>query len=386
MMMRRRTFVAMAAAAGTALVPPARGFAQGDAGTATPTAGTAPQAGYAPVNGLRMYYEVHGTGEPLVLLHGAFGAIDLWGPILTTLAENHRVIAVEAQGHGHTADVARPLGYAQMADDVAALLGHLAIEQADVVGYSMGGTTGLQVAIRHPERVRKLVAVSANYRSDGYYPELLAGLQMMTPAIFVGTPQEAAYQRHAPNPEDFPALVEKQKVLPQAFAFPEAEVAAIAAPTLLVYGDADIVRPEHAVALFRLLGGGVPGGLTPDPPPQLPARLPSRHQSRHDRARARHRPAAGDDRGLPRGAAARSDGHADGRHPDRITTDATDCGAGPGGPRCGVLPGPRRTRQTGRVPRTAAFEQAVRAAPVRWRLRRPHARRHGRTPRRSGTA
>ena len=120
MMMRRRTFVAMAAAAGTALVAPARGFAQAGATTATPTTGTAPQAGYAPVNGLRMYYEIHGTGEPLVLLHGAFGAIDLWGPILATLAENHRVIAVELQGHGHTADIDRPFSYEQFADDVAA--------------------------------------------------------------------------------------------------------------------------------------------------------------------------------------------------------------------------------------------------------------------------
>ena len=215
-MMQRRTFVAMAAAAGTALVAPVRGFAQAEAKAATPTTETTPQSGYAPVNGLQMYYEIHGAGEPLVLLHGAFGAIDLWGPILTTLAETHQVIAVELQGHGHTADIIdRPLGYEQMADDVAALMDHLGIAQADIVGYSMGGTTGLQLAIRHPDLVRTLVAVSPNYRSDGYYPELLAGLLQMTPDIFVGTPEEAAYLRHAPHPEDFPVLVEKQKVLPQ---------------------------------------------------------------------------------------------------------------------------------------------------------------------------
>jgi pimeloyl-ACP methyl ester carboxylesterase len=253
----------MGAAAGTALVAPARSFAQAEAATA-------PQTGYAPVNGLQMYYEIHGAGEPLVLLHGAFGAIDLWGPILTTLAEHHQVIAVEVQGHGHTADIIdRPLGYEQLADDVAALLDHLAIAQADIVGYSMGGTTGLQLAIRHPDLVRKLVAVSPNYRSDGYYPELLAGLQQLTPEIFAGTPEEAAYLRHAPHPEDFPVLVQKQKVLPQEFAFPEEDVAAIAAPTLVVLGDADVVRPEHAVALFRLLGGGVPGGLVSLPSSQL---------------------------------------------------------------------------------------------------------------------
>ena len=122
--------------------------------------------------------------------------------------------------------------------------------------------------------MRKLVAVSPNYRSDGYYPELLAGLQQMTPETFVGTPEEAAYLRHAPHPEDFPVLVEKQKVLPQEFAFPDEDVAAIAAPTLVVYGDSDVVRPEHAVALFRLLGGGVPSDLTGSLPSSQLAILP----------------------------------------------------------------------------------------------------------------
>src|SRR5215217_5033188 len=275
MMMRRRTFVAMAAAGGTSLIVPARGYSQADTNMATPTTETTSQTGYAPVNGLQMYYEIHGSGEPLVLLHGSFGVIDLWGPILTTLAETHQVIAVELQGHGHTADILdRPLSYEQMADDVAALMEHLGIVHADGVGYSMGGTTGLQLAIRHPDRVRKLVAVSPNYRSDGYYPELLAGLQQMTLEIFAGTPEEAAYLRHAPHPEDFPVLVEKLKVLPQAFAFPDEDVAAITAPTLVVLGDSDIVRPEHAVALFRLLGGGVPSDLTGSLPSSQLAILP----------------------------------------------------------------------------------------------------------------
>jgi pimeloyl-ACP methyl ester carboxylesterase len=256
----------MAAAVATSVVAPVRGFAQAEA--------TA-QTGYAPINGLQMYYEIHGSGEPLVLLHGAFGAIDLWGPILTTLAQNQQVIAVEFQGHGHTADIIdRPLSYEQMADDVATLLDHLGIAQADVVGYSMGGTTGLQLAIRHPELVRKLVAVSANFSSDGYYPELLMGLQMMTPEIFAGTPQEEAYVRHAPNPEDFPVLVEKQKVLPQDYAWPVEDVAGITAPTLVVIGDSDVVRPEHAVDLFRLLGGGVPADLTGSLPNARLAILP----------------------------------------------------------------------------------------------------------------
>ena len=269
-MMRRRSFVAMAAAAGTTLTIPARAFAQTTTPTAPLIANTTPRSGYAPVNGLEMYYEVHGSGEPLVLIHGAFGAIELWGPILTGLAEKHLVIAVELQGHGHTADIDRPFDYEQMADDVAALMDHLVIEQADVVGYSMGADTALQVAVRHPERVRKLVPISGKYRYDGEYPELLAGIQMMTPDVFVGTPYEGAYQRSAPNPEDFPVLVEKLKSLfGEEYAWPEEDMRSIAAPTLLIIGDSDTVRPEHAVELFRLLGCGVPGDITGLPTSRL---------------------------------------------------------------------------------------------------------------------
>ncbi len=276
-MMRRRTFVTMAAAAGTTLIAPAQGFARAEA---TPVTGTPPQTGYAPVNGLQMYYEIHGSGEPLVLIHGAFGAIDLWGPILASLAENHQVIAVEFQGHGHTADIDRPFSYEQLADDVAALMDHLGIEQADIVGYSMGGDTALQLAIRHPEKVRKLVPISAKYRYDGEYPELLAGLQMMTPDIFVGTPYQDAYLRHAPHPEDFPTLVEKLKVLfGTEYAWPEEDIRSIAAPTLLMIGDSDTVRPEHTVELFRLLGGGVPGDVVGLPESQLAILPATTHQS-----------------------------------------------------------------------------------------------------------
>ncbi|MBW3632871.1 MAG: alpha/beta hydrolase [Chloroflexi bacterium] len=228
------------------------------------------QSGYAPVNGLRMYYEIHGTGEPLVLIHGAYGTIELWGPILASLAEDRQVIAVELQGHGHTADVDRPFSYEQLADDVAAVMEHLGVAQADVVGYSMGGNTGLQLAIRHPDRVRKLVAISPNYRSDGYYPEVLAMIQTITPEVFAGSPMEEAYLRNAPRPEDWPKLIEKLKALDaEEFAWPEEDIAGIAAATLIVIGDSDVVRPEHAVELFRLLGGGVPGDLAGLPKSQL---------------------------------------------------------------------------------------------------------------------
>jgi len=233
-------------------------------------ADTSPQTGYAPVNGLEMYYEVHGAGEPLVLLHGAYMTIDAMGEILPSLAETRRVIAVELQGHGRTADIDRPLTYEQMADDVAALLRHLEIEKADVFGYSMGGGVALQVAIRHPEVVRKLVVASASYTSDGMHAELLEMIPSITPEAFAGSPIEEAYLQTAPNPEDFPTLVAKLKRLDmEPFAWPPEDVRGIAAPTLLITGDSDVVRLEHAVELFRLLGGGVMGDLAGLPKSQL---------------------------------------------------------------------------------------------------------------------
>ncbi|MDQ5817391.1 MAG: alpha/beta hydrolase [Actinomycetota bacterium] len=229
-----------------------------------------PQAGYAPVNGLEMYYEVHGTGQPLVVLHGAYMTIGTMGEVVPGLAEARRVIAVELQGHGRTVDVDRPLTYEQMADDVAALIGHLGIEQADVFGYSMGGGVALQVAVRHPEVVRKLVVASASYTSDGMHPELLEMIPTIAPEAFAGSPIEEAYLRTAPNPDDFPNLVAKLKRLDmEPFAWPPEDIRKIAAPTLLIVGDSDAIRLEHAVELFRLLGGGVMGDLAGLPKSQL---------------------------------------------------------------------------------------------------------------------
>src|SRR3712207_6215021 len=171
------------------------------------------EGNYAEVNGLNMYYEIHGTGQPLVLLHGAYMTIDAMGEVVPALAETQQVITVELQGHGRTADIDRPLSYEQMADDVAALLGHLGIERADVFGYSMGGAAALQVAIRHPEVVRKLVVASASYTSDGAHPELMEMIPSTTPEVFAGTPIEEEYLRLAPNPGDFPTLVAKLKRL-----------------------------------------------------------------------------------------------------------------------------------------------------------------------------
>ena len=228
------------------------------------------QTGYAPVNGLRMYYEIHGSGRPLILLHGAYMTIDMMGPLLPGLARARRVIAVEQQGHGRTADADRPITYEQMADDTAALAGHLGIANADVVGYSMGGAVALQSAIRHPSLVRRLVVASASFSSDAMHAEALEMFPSITPELFAGTPIEEAYQRTAPNPDDFPKLVAKLTELDVTpFTWPAEDIRAITAPTLIVLGDSDGVRLEHAVEFFRLRGGGVMGDLAGLPASQL---------------------------------------------------------------------------------------------------------------------
>jgi pimeloyl-ACP methyl ester carboxylesterase len=225
---------------------------------------------YAPVNELRMYYEIRGEGRPLLLLHGAYMTVEMMDPLLSRLAETRQVIVPEMQAHGRTADVDRPITYEQMADDTADLLRHLEIDRADVFGYSMGGGIALQLALRHPAVVRRLVLASAGYSSDSMHPEALAMFPTITPELFAGSPIEEAYKQTAPNPDDFPKLVEKMKELDTAdFTWPEAEIRAIPSPTLIVLGDSDGVRLEHAVDFFKLRGGGVMGDLAGMPASQL---------------------------------------------------------------------------------------------------------------------
>src|SRR3954449_8117588 len=219
---------------------------------------------------LDMYYEVHGDGPPLLLLHGAYMTADMMAPLARGLAATRRVIVPEAEGHGRTRDADRPLSYEQMADDTAALARTLGLESVDVVGYSMGGGTALRLAMQHPDLVRRLVVASASYRYDGMPAEAIAMFPSMTPEMFAGSPMEEAYRRLAPNPEGFPELVEKLKRLDTTdFAWPEEDVRGIAAPTMIVLGDSDGVRLEHAVELFRLRGGGVMGDLSGLPQSQL---------------------------------------------------------------------------------------------------------------------
>jgi pimeloyl-ACP methyl ester carboxylesterase len=208
-----------------------------------------------------MYYELHGVGEKLLLLHGALSTIDTsFGAVLPSLAKTRQIIAVEQQGHGHTADIDRPLGYAQMADDTAALLRELEIGTTDVFGYSMGAGIALELAIRHPGLVRKLVLASLAYSRDGIHPETLEAIESTSTEDLAGSIFERAYANVAPNPENWGGLVAKVNQLDRAFkGWSPEEIESIQAPTLVLIGDSDIVRPEHAVQLFRLRGGGVEG-------------------------------------------------------------------------------------------------------------------------------
>jgi pimeloyl-ACP methyl ester carboxylesterase len=227
----------------------------------TPQAG---DSGYAPVNGLEMYYEVHGSGgRPLLLLHGNLSTIGVdFGGIIPALAKQRQVIGVEQQAHGHTADIDRPLSIQSWTADTVTLLRHLGIGQADVFGYSSGSAVAMQLALDHPELVGKLVLASFSYRLDGLHPGLMDNISELKPEHLAGTPFEQDYARVAPNPGDWPKLI--QKITQMDTNLPEwtaDQIRGITAPTMLIIGDSDIVQPEHTVEIFRLLGGGVIGDL-----------------------------------------------------------------------------------------------------------------------------
>lgn len=230
------------------------------------------KSSFAKVNGLDLYHEVHGAGDPLVLLHGALGTIDTcFGRLIPALSKRRKVVAVELQGHGHTRDVGRPLSFGQMAEDTAALLHYLGIARADIFGYSMGGGVALEVAIRYPDLARKLVfAGGACYRADGFYPELRDALDTTSPEALVGSEWHRAYLEVAPEPQNWQALVAKTGDLDRSFDGWRAEdLESMKTPALLLIGDSDLVRPEHTVEMFRLLGGGVVGDLVDMPTSQL---------------------------------------------------------------------------------------------------------------------
>jgi pimeloyl-ACP methyl ester carboxylesterase len=209
----------------------------------------------ATVNGLQMYYEIHGQGSPLVLIHGGGSTIESsFGRVLPEFAKNHQVIAVELQAHGHTPDRDRPLSFEQDADDVAALLGQLHIGKADILGFSNGGTTALQIAIRHPELVNKLVLASALYQRDGVPPGFFEGFQQATLENMMPPPLKDAYLKANPDPKGLQTMFNRDVARMIAFKdISDAEIKAIQAPALVINADADVVRPEHALQLSRTL-------------------------------------------------------------------------------------------------------------------------------------
>ncbi len=215
---------------------------------------------YADVNGLHLYYETHGTGRPLVLLHGGLGSGEMFGPVIALLANaGHQVILPDLQGHGRTADIDRPLALPAMGDDIAALVRHLGHGRVDLVGYSLGGGVAFQAASRHPELVRKLVMASANVKRSASYPEMLAQQGQMSRAAVPAlkdTPMYESYMRLAPRPEDFPRLLDKMGAsMAQDFDFSD-QVRALQVPTMFVAADADLFPVSHAVEVFSLLDGG----------------------------------------------------------------------------------------------------------------------------------
>jgi pimeloyl-ACP methyl ester carboxylesterase len=228
--------------------------------TGTKTTPAPSKTGYLPINGVNYYYEIRGEGEPLLLLHGGLGSIDMFGPVMPILAKGRTVIAVDLQGHGRTALGDRPLSMEALGDDMAALVKALGHSQIDVMGYSFGGAIAFRMAVQHPQAVRRLVIASICFARDGFYPEILeaqshvgAGMaEMMKP-----TPMYQSYAAIAPKVEDFPRLLDAMGALmAKPYDWSE-DVKALKMPVMLVYGDSDMFRPEHMVKFYQLLGGGL---------------------------------------------------------------------------------------------------------------------------------
>jgi pimeloyl-ACP methyl ester carboxylesterase len=220
------------------------------------------ESGYVDVNGLKMYYEVYGQGKPIVLLHGSYMNIPLnWSHIIPLLAKDRKVIVAEMQGHGRTRDIPREYSYESMADDVSGLLKHLKIDSADILGYSMGGGIAFQVAVRHPEQVRRLVILSGAYTHDGWWPDVEAMYPTITADMFKGTPIQKQYDSFGNDPARFPEFVKKVISIDLKPYDWSKDVKNIKAPMFMAIGDADGIRYEHALELFRAKGGGKMGDI-----------------------------------------------------------------------------------------------------------------------------
>jgi pimeloyl-ACP methyl ester carboxylesterase len=228
-------------------------------------------SGYAPVNGIKVYYEVYGEGRPIVLLHGAFYTIDMnWSQLIPELSKTRKVIAIELQGHGHTQFSDRKLSFPTLAGDIEGVMDYLKIDSADVVGFSMGGSVAYQFAIQSPKRLRKLVIISSTYKSSGWMSEITNAFKMMKPELFTNTPMKTAYDAVAPDKTKWTKFLEQMIAFAgQPFDLGETNIAKITSPVLLISGDNDGLNKIELIKTYQLLGGGVIADFAPMPKSQL---------------------------------------------------------------------------------------------------------------------
>jgi len=238
-------------------------------------------SGYAPVNGIKVYYEVYGEGRPIVLLHGAFMTIEgNWGQLIPELSKTRKVIAIEMQGHGHTPFSDRKLSHATLASDVEGVMDYLKIDSADVVGYSMGGSVAYKFAIQSPKRLGKLVIISSTYKSSGWLPEITNAFKTWKPEFFTNSPMKAAYDAVAPDKTKWTKFIEQMIAFaPEPFDFGDSNISKISAPVLIISGDNDGLDKIELIKTYKLLGGAVCADLGPMPKSQLAIVPSQRHVS-----------------------------------------------------------------------------------------------------------
>ena len=228
-------------------------------------------SGYAPVNGIKVYYEVYGEGRPIILIHGAFFTIDMnWSQLIPELSKTRKVIAVELQGHGHTQYSDRKLSFPTLASDVAGVMDHLKIDSADVAGFSMGGSVAYELAIQSPKRVRKLVIISSTYKSSGWTPEVNNAFKALKPEFFAATPIKTAYDAVAPDKTKWTSFIEQMIAFAQTpFDLGDSNISKISVPVLIISGDNDGLDKIELAKTYKLLGGGVAADMGPMPKSQL---------------------------------------------------------------------------------------------------------------------